>query len=210
MLMPKKVKFRKQQRGRMAGKAWRGSDVSFGDYGLKALEPCWLTDRQIEAARVAMTRFIKRGGKIWVRVFPDKPITKKPQETRMGKGKGAPEQWVCVVRPGRIMFEMEGVPEGDARKADAARRGQAADQDEVRDALCRGAGVMARDRRAAGSVGRRAAREAEGSRRPVVPAADPEVDGTAGRAAEGAARAPRPGARQDAAAAEARVAESSR
>ena len=100
MLMPKKVKYRKQQRGRMAGKAWRGSDVSFGDYGLKAMEPCWMTDRQIEAARVAMTRFIKRGGKIWVRVFPDKPITKKPQETRMGKGKGAPEQWVCVVRPG--------------------------------------------------------------------------------------------------------------
>ena len=100
MLMPKKVKYRKQQRGRMAGKAWRGSDVSFGNYGLKALEPCWMTDRQIEAARVAMTRFIKRGGKIWVRVFPDKPITKKPQETRMGKGKGAPEQWVCVVRPG--------------------------------------------------------------------------------------------------------------
>ena len=99
MLMPKKVKFRKQQRGRMAGKAWRGSDVSFGDYGLKAMEPCWVTDRQIEAARVAMTRFIKRGGKIWIRMFPDKPITKKPQETRMGKGKGAPEQWVCVIRP---------------------------------------------------------------------------------------------------------------
>ena len=117
MLMPKKVKYRKQQRGRMRGKAWRGSDVSFGDYGLKAMEPCWLTDRQIEAARVAMTRFIKRGGKIWVRVFPDKPITKKPQETRMGKGKGAPEQWVCVVRPGRIMFEMEGVNEVEARRA---------------------------------------------------------------------------------------------
>ncbi len=117
MLMPKKVKYRKQQRGRMAGKAWRGSDVSFGDYGLKALEPCWLTDRQIEAARVAMTRFIARGGKIWVRVFPDKPITKKPQETRMGKGKGAPDQWVCVVRPGRVLFEMEGVTEKDAREA---------------------------------------------------------------------------------------------
>ena len=100
-----------------AGKAWRGSDVSFGDYGLKALEPCWMTDRQIEAARVAMTRFIKRGGKIWIRVFPDKPITKKPQETRMGKGKGAPEEWVCVVRPGRILFEMEGVNEVDAREA---------------------------------------------------------------------------------------------
>ena len=117
MLMPKKVKFRKQQRGRMAGKAWRGSDVSFGDYGLKALEPCWLTDRQIEAARVAMTRFIKRGGKIWVRVFPDKPITKKPQETRMGKGKGAPDEWVAVVRPGRVLFEMEGVTETEAREA---------------------------------------------------------------------------------------------
>jgi large subunit ribosomal protein L16 len=117
MLMPKKVKYRKQQRGRMAGKAWRGSDVSFGDFGLKALEPAWITARQIEAARVAMTRFIKRGGKIWVRVFPDKPITKKPLETRMGKGKGAPESWVCVVRPGRIMFEMEGVNETDARRA---------------------------------------------------------------------------------------------
>ena len=117
MLMPKKVKYRKQQRGRMAGKAWRGSDVSFGDFGLKALEPAWITARQIEAARVAMTRFIKRGGKIWIRVFPDKPITKKPLETRMGKGKGAPESWVCVVRPGRIMFEMEGVNEADARRA---------------------------------------------------------------------------------------------
>src|ERR1700752_4363514 len=117
MLMPKKVKYRKQQRGRMRGKAWRGSDVSFGDYGLRALEPCWLTDRQIEAARGAINRFIARGGKIWVRGFPEKPITKKPQETRMGKGKGAPEQWVCVVRPGRIMFEMEGVNEVDARGA---------------------------------------------------------------------------------------------
>ncbi len=117
MLMPKKVKFRKQQRGRMAGKAWRGSDISFGDFGLKALEPCWLTDRQIEAARVAMTRFVARGGKIWTRVFPDKPITKKPQEVRMGKGKGAPDSWVCVVRPGRVLFEMEGVSEKDAREA---------------------------------------------------------------------------------------------
>jgi len=117
MLMPKKVKYRKQQRGRMCGKAWRGSDVSFGDFGLRALEPCWLTDRQIEAARVAMTRFVARGGKIWVRVFPAKPITKKPQETRMGKGKGAPEGWVCVVRPGRVLFEMEGVTEKDAREA---------------------------------------------------------------------------------------------
>ena len=115
MLMPKKVKYRKQQRGRMRGLAWRGSTVSFGDYGLMSLEPCWLTSRQIEAARVAMTRFIKRGGKIWIRVFPDKPITKKPQETRMGKGKGAPEQWVAVVRPGRVLFAMEGVSEVEAR-----------------------------------------------------------------------------------------------
>ena len=117
MLMPKKVKYRKQQRGRMTGKAWRGSTLSFGDYGLKVLEPGWVTDRQIEASRVAMTRFVKRGGKIWIRVFPDKPITKKPQETRMGKGKGAPEQWVAVVRPGKVLFEMEGIPEKEAREA---------------------------------------------------------------------------------------------
>jgi large subunit ribosomal protein L16 len=117
MLMPKKVKYRKQQRGRMRGLAWRGSDVSFGDYGLMALEPCWMTDRQIEAARVAISRCIKRGGKIWIRVFPDKPITKKPQETRMGKGKGAPEGWVAVVKPGRILFEMNGVTVDEARKA---------------------------------------------------------------------------------------------
>ena len=117
MLMPKKVKFRKQQRGRMKGKAWTGSKISFGDYGLKAMECGWVTAREIEAARIAITRFIKRGGKIWVRVFPDKPITKKPQETRMGKGKGAPEEWVCVVRPGRILFEMEGVSQTEAREA---------------------------------------------------------------------------------------------
>ncbi len=109
MLMPKTVKDRKQQRGRMAGKAWRGSSLAFGDFGLKVLECGWITDRQIEAARVAMTRSIKRGGKVWIRLFPDKPITKKPAETRMGKGKGAPEQWVAVVRPGKILFEMEGV-----------------------------------------------------------------------------------------------------
>jgi len=109
MMMPKKVKYRKQQRGRMAGKAWRGSDISYGDYGLKTLECAWITDRQIEAARVAMTRSIKRGGKVWIRLFPDKPITKKPAETRMGKGKGAPEQWVAVIRPGKVLFEMEGV-----------------------------------------------------------------------------------------------------
>ena len=117
MLSPKRVKFRKMFKGRTRGLAKRGSTVAFGHYGLQALEPCWLTDRQIEAARVAMTRFIARGGKIWVRVFPDKPITKKPQETRMGKGKGAPDQWVCVVRPGRVLFEMEGVTEKDAREA---------------------------------------------------------------------------------------------
>ena len=142
MLMPKKVKFRKQQRGRMRGKAWRGSDVSFGDYGLKALEPCWLTDRQIEAARVAMTRFIKRGGKIWVRVFPDKPVTKKPQETRMGKGKGAPEGWVVVVQPGRILFEMEGVPEAEARRAMQLASAKLPIKTQVRDAVRRGEGVM--------------------------------------------------------------------
>lgn len=109
MLMPKKVKFRKQQRGRMTGKAWRGSELSFGEFGLKALGCGWVTNRQIEAARIAMTRFIKRGGKVWIRVFPDKPITKKPPETRMGKGKGAPEAWVAVVKPGKVLFEMEGV-----------------------------------------------------------------------------------------------------
>jgi len=109
MLMPKKVKYRKQQRGRMTGKAWRGSSLAFGDYGLKVMTCGWITDRQIEAARVAMTRSIKRGGKVWIRLFPDKPITKKPAETRMGKGKGAPDQWVAVVRPGKILFEMEGV-----------------------------------------------------------------------------------------------------
>ena len=117
MLMPKKVKYRKQQRGRMRGLAWTGSSVSFGDFGLMSLEPCWLTDRQIEAARVALTRGIKRGGKVWIRVFPDKPVTMKPQETRMGKGKGAPEGWVAVIKPGRILFEMEGVSADEARAA---------------------------------------------------------------------------------------------
>src|SRR2546422_7844970 len=117
MLMPKKVKYRKQMRGRRRGKAWRGSSISFGDYGLKVLEPGWVTDKQIEAARIAMTRFVKRGGKVWIRIFPDKPVTKKPAETRMGKGKGAPEYWVAVVKPGRVLFEMEGVPEETAREA---------------------------------------------------------------------------------------------
>lgn len=117
MLMPSKVKYRKQQKGKMRGKAWRGSQISFGDYGLQAIECGWMTDRQIEASRIAMTRFIKRGGKIWIRVFPDKPITKKPAETRMGKGKGAPEGWVAVVRPGKVLFEMEGVSEETALEA---------------------------------------------------------------------------------------------
>ena len=117
MLMPSKVRYRKQQRGRMRGKAQRGSTVSFGDYGLKAMEGAWITARQIEASRIAMTRFVKRGGKIWIRLFPDKPITKKPTEVRMGKGKGSPEAWVAVVRPGRILFEMEGVDEKTAREA---------------------------------------------------------------------------------------------
>jgi large subunit ribosomal protein L16 len=119
MLMPKKVKYRKQQRGRMAGKAWTGSKLSFGDYGLKAMECGWVSQREIEAARIAITRFIKRSGRIWIRLFPDKPITKKPAETRMGKGKGAPEQWVAVIRPGKILFEMEGV---DRATAGAAMR----------------------------------------------------------------------------------------
>jgi len=117
MLMPKKVKYRKQQRGRRRGKAWRGSTVAFGDYGLKVTEAGWVTDKQIEAARVAMTRFVKRGGKIWVRIFPDKPITKKPAETRMGKGKGPPEGWVAVVKPGRVLYEMEGVTLDIAKQA---------------------------------------------------------------------------------------------
>ena len=117
MLMPKKVKYRKQQRGRMCGKAWRGSDLSFGDFGLKVMECGYITDRQIEASRIAMTRFIKRGGKVWLRLFPDKPITKKPAETRMGKGKGAPDHWVAVVRPGKILFEMEGVTPELAKEA---------------------------------------------------------------------------------------------
>ena len=117
MLMPRKVKYRKQQRGRMGGKAKGGSDVTFGDFGIQAMEPAWLTARQIEAARIAMTRHVKRGGKVWIRVFPDKPVTQKPAETRMGSGKGNPEHWVAVVKPGRVMFELAGVPESTARDA---------------------------------------------------------------------------------------------
>jgi large subunit ribosomal protein L16 len=117
MLMPKRSKFRKQQRGRMRGLAIRGSLLSFGDYGLRAMEPAWITNTQIEAARVAINRKIRRGGKMWIRIFPDKPITKKPAETRMGKGKGAPEGWVAVVKPGRVIFELEGIPFDLAREA---------------------------------------------------------------------------------------------
>lgn len=117
MLMPKRTKFRKQHRGRRAGKATRGNTVAFGDFGLVSLEAAWITSRQIEAARIAMTRHIKRGGKVWITIFPDKPTTKKPAETRMGKGKGSPEGWVAVVKPGRVMFEMSGVSEELAREA---------------------------------------------------------------------------------------------
>ena len=117
MLMPKRVKFRKQQRGRRSGMSKGAASIDFGEYGLKAMADGWITSRQIEAARIAMTRHIKRGGNIWIRVFPDKPITKKPAEVRMGKGKGAPEEWVAVVKPGRVMFELEGIPEDLAREA---------------------------------------------------------------------------------------------
>ena len=117
MLLPKRVKYRKQFRGRMKGKAQRGNKVSHGDYGLVALEPAWITNRQIEAARIAMTRYIKRGGQVWIKIFPDKPVTAKPAETRMGSGKGALEYWVAVVKPGRVMFEIAGVPEETAKEA---------------------------------------------------------------------------------------------
>lgn len=117
MMLPKRVKYRRVHRGRMTGKATRGNKVVYGDYGLQALEPVWITSNQIEAARVAMTRYCKRFGKVWIKIFPDKPVTKKPLETRMGKGKGAPEFWVAVVKPGRVMFELGGVPEETAREA---------------------------------------------------------------------------------------------
>lgn len=117
MLIPKRVKHRKQQRGKMRGNAKGGTTVAFGEYGLQALEPAWITNRQIEAARIAMTRYIKRGGKVWIKIFPDKPITQKPLEVRMGSGKGSPEYWVAVVKPGKIMFELAGVPEEVAREA---------------------------------------------------------------------------------------------
>ena len=117
MLMPKRVKYRRVHRGRLTGKAYRGNKISNGEFGLVALEPAWVTSNQIEAARIAMTRYIKRGGNVWIKIFPDKPITEKPAETRMGSGKGSPEYWVAVVKPGRVMFEMGGVAEADAREA---------------------------------------------------------------------------------------------
>ena len=117
MLMPKRVKYRRVQRGRMKGKATRGNVVTYGEYGLQAQEPAWITSNQIEAARIAMTRYTKRGGQVWIKIFPDKPVTAKPAETRMGSGKGAPEYWVAVVKPGRVMFEIAGVPEETAREA---------------------------------------------------------------------------------------------
>jgi len=117
MLMPKRVKFRRQHRGRMTGKAKGGADIQFGEYGMQAMEPAWISSQQIEAARIAMTRYIKRGGKVWIRIFPDKPVTEKPAETRMGKGKGSPEYWVAVVKPGRVMFELAGVQEDVAKEA---------------------------------------------------------------------------------------------
>ena len=117
MLMPKRVKYRRVQRGRLKGKASRGNKLAYGQYGLVALEPAWITSNQIEAARIAMTRYVKRGGKVWIKIFPDKPITEKPAETRMGSGKGSPEYWVAVVKPGRVMFEMDGVTEEQAKEA---------------------------------------------------------------------------------------------
>ncbi len=117
MLLPKRVKYRRVHRGRLTGKAYRGNTVSHGEYGLVSLEPAWITSNQIEAARIAMTRYIKRGGQVWIKIFPDKPITEKPAETRMGSGKGSPEYWVAVVKPGRVMFEIGGVSEADAREA---------------------------------------------------------------------------------------------
>ncbi len=189
MLMPKKVKYRKQQRGRMAGKAWRGSSLAFGDFGLKAMECGWITDRQIEAARVAMTRSIKRGGKVWIRLFPDKPITKKPAETRMGKGKGAPEQWVAVIRPGKILFEMEGV---DLATATAAMKLAAAKLPLPTKLITRESVVELganRNERKCGQgarpYGRRNRKATARCQRTDVPAEISDVHGTDGRTQEG-------------------------
>ena len=129
MLMPKRVKYRRVQRGRMKGKASRGNVVNYGEFGLQAQEPCWITSNQIEAARVAMTRYTRRGGQVWIKIFPDKPVTKKPAETRMGSGKGSPEYWVAVVKPGRVLFEIAGVQRGSCARGAASRQPQAALQD---------------------------------------------------------------------------------
>ncbi len=155
MLAPKRIKFRKKFKGRTKGIATRGNTVAFGEFGLMSLDPGWVTNRQIEASRVAMTREMKRGGKVWIRIFPDKPITKKPAETRMGKGKGNPEGWVAVVKPGRVLFEIEGISEDLAKKALGAGLGQAAGEDPLREA--RG-DLSGEAQRAAGDVGGGSAR----------------------------------------------------
>ena len=189
MLMPKRIKFRKQHRGRRRGMATRGNQISFGEYGLVSLDPAWITNRQIEAARVALTRHIKRGGKVWIRIFPDKPVTAKPAETRMGKGKGNPEGWVAVVQPGRVLFELEGVPETIARQALKLASAKLPIKTKfVKRTEDRG------DSRSRAGGARRAGRRARGG---AVPAADPESDRAAGEPAAHPRRAPGPGAVQD-------------
>src|SRR5213083_424208 len=181
--MPKRVKYRKAQRGRMRGKAQRGSTLAFGEYGLKALEPGWVTNRQIEAARVALSRSLKRGGKIWIRIFPDKPVTKKPAETRMGKGKGNPEEWVAVVKPGRIIYEMQGVPEDVAREAfrTAAQKMAIATKFVMRTRVLRWPGERGeRDEgeQVARSLGRGARAEGARARRGDLQSTVPALDGS--------------------------------
>src|SRR5512135_3411112 len=218
MLMPKKVKYRKQQRGRMRGKAQRGCELSYGDYGLKVLEPGWITDRQIEASRVAIARFVQRGGKVWLRLFPDKPVTKKPAETRMGKGKGAPDHWIAVVRPGKILFEMEGVtlahPLRGPSALEAKNHGEDEDQDQNEDELQGGRQGYARAPAGAalarllgarqqgggedaqpflGGAGAQVARAAGPALPPEVPAAH----GADGKPQEDPRPAPRPGPGED-------------
>ena len=149
MLMPRKVRHRKTHRGRMTGISKGGTRVTFGDYGIQALEPGWITNRQIEAARIAMTRYIKRGGKVWINIFPDKPVTQKPAETRMGSGKGNPEHWVAVVKPGRVMFELVGRARAHRPRGDAARDAQAPDQDPLRGPPGRGLSMASEGSRAA-------------------------------------------------------------
>src|SRR5216110_2013935 len=194
MLAPKKVKWRKMQKGRRKGMAWRGATLAFGDYGLQAIERGWLTAREIEAARVALTRYIKRGGRVWVRIFPDKPLTKKPAETRMGKGKGSPEIWVAVVKPGRMLFEMEGVDSANAKEA--LRLAAAKLSPPSR------ASAITREppHEAAGSTGherRRAAHARARARRRCLSPAAQAGDLPAPQPDEGAPDQARPGARQD-------------